>query len=101
MQLNADSASEVANEASKKPDRHDKRLCFCFCLKHSMSVSSKSPAILSCPFDVILLSLSTFLSFYASSLLEKKMEAFQGYLAQHKDQIRLVLHLVLAAGKVF
>ncbi|XP_044052173.1 solute carrier family 28 member 3-like isoform X1 [Siniperca chuatsi] len=34
------------------------------------------------------------------SLLEQKMEAFQGYLAEHKDQIRLIIHLVLAAGFV-
>ncbi|XP_040897932.1 solute carrier family 28 member 3-like [Toxotes jaculatrix] len=34
------------------------------------------------------------------SLLEKKMEAVQGYLAEHRDQIRLFMHLVLAAGFV-
>ncbi|XP_070690311.1 solute carrier family 28 member 3-like [Pempheris klunzingeri] len=34
------------------------------------------------------------------SLLEKKMEAFQGYLTEHRDQIRLIIHLVLAAGLV-
>ncbi|XP_022613332.1 solute carrier family 28 member 3 [Seriola dumerili] len=32
------------------------------------------------------------------SLLEKKMEAVKGYLAEHRDQIRLFIHLVLAAG---
>uniref|UniRef100_A0A8D3DQ68 Sodium/nucleoside cotransporter n=2 Tax=Scophthalmus maximus TaxID=52904 RepID=A0A8D3DQ68_SCOMX len=34
------------------------------------------------------------------SLLEKKMEEVQGYLAEHRDQIRLFLCLVLAAGFV-
>ncbi|XP_075955751.1 solute carrier family 28 member 3-like [Anarhichas minor] len=34
------------------------------------------------------------------SLLEKKIEAFQCYLAEHEDQIRLIIHLVLAAGFV-
>ncbi|KAM9360679.1 solute carrier family 28 member 3-like [Symphorus nematophorus] len=34
------------------------------------------------------------------SLLEKKMEAFQGYLAEHRHQIRLIKHLLLAAGSV-
>nr|XP_019959026.1 PREDICTED: solute carrier family 28 member 3 isoform X1 [Paralichthys olivaceus] len=34
------------------------------------------------------------------SLLEKKMEAFQGYLAEHRDQIYLLIRLVLAAGFV-
>ncbi|KAA8592158.1 hypothetical protein FQN60_017613, partial [Etheostoma spectabile] len=31
---------------------------------------------------------------------ERKMEAFQGYLAEHKDQIHLIIYLVLAAGLV-
>ncbi|XP_051277584.1 solute carrier family 28 member 3-like [Dicentrarchus labrax] len=35
-----------------------------------------------------------------SCLLEKKIEAFQGYLAKHRDQIRLIIRLVLAAGSV-
>ncbi|XP_033476106.2 solute carrier family 28 member 3-like [Epinephelus lanceolatus] len=34
------------------------------------------------------------------SLLEKKMEAFQGCLAKHKDQIRLIKRLVLGAGLI-
>ncbi|XP_073321881.1 solute carrier family 28 member 3-like [Pagrus major] len=34
------------------------------------------------------------------SLLEKKMEAFQSCLAEHRDQIRLFIHLVLAAGSI-
>ncbi|XP_071339222.1 solute carrier family 28 member 3-like isoform X2 [Trachinotus anak] len=32
------------------------------------------------------------------SLLENKMEAIQGFLADHRGQIRLFIHLVLAAG---
>ncbi|XP_032370978.1 solute carrier family 28 member 3 [Etheostoma spectabile] len=34
------------------------------------------------------------------SFPERKMEAFQGYLAEHKDQIHLIIYLVLAAGLV-
>ncbi|XP_053181129.1 solute carrier family 28 member 3-like [Scomber japonicus] len=34
------------------------------------------------------------------SLLEKKMEAFQGHLAEHSDTIRLIIYLVLTAGFV-
>ncbi|TDH12890.1 hypothetical protein EPR50_G00051310 [Perca flavescens] len=34
------------------------------------------------------------------SFPERKMEAFQGYLAGHKDQIHLIMYLVLAAGLV-
>ncbi|CAI5650110.1 solute carrier family 28 member 3 isoform X1 [Oreochromis niloticus] len=34
------------------------------------------------------------------SLLEKKVEALQGYMAKHKDQIHLIIQLVLAAGFV-
>nr|XP_046243553.1 solute carrier family 28 member 3-like isoform X1 [Scatophagus argus] len=33
-------------------------------------------------------------------VLEKKMEAFQGYLAEHRDQICLTIRLVLAAGLI-
>ncbi|XP_078106985.1 solute carrier family 28 member 3-like isoform X2 [Sander vitreus] len=34
------------------------------------------------------------------SFPERKMEAFQGYLAEHKVQIHLIMYLVLAAGLV-
>ncbi|XP_029296076.1 solute carrier family 28 member 3-like [Cottoperca gobio] len=56
--FDADSPTEVADDAHKKTDKHNK------------------------------------------SLPEKNIEAFQGYLAEHKHQIRLITRLVLAAGFV-
>uniref|UniRef100_A0A3Q3JCZ3 Uncharacterized protein n=1 Tax=Monopterus albus TaxID=43700 RepID=A0A3Q3JCZ3_MONAL len=35
---------------------------------------------------------------HKKSLLEKKIEAFQGYFAEHRDQIHLIIHLGLGAG---
>lgn len=64
-------------------------------------MSSESTAFLLCAFWSNIYDLSPYSSYLCvNSLLEKKVEALQGYMAKHKDQIHLIIQLVLAAGKL-
>lgn len=88
MYIKDDGASEVAKKASLNTDHWEKR-----CSHHQPFLFVSDASCM--PFLLPHLS-----CLCVSSMLEKKMEAFQGYLDQHRHQIRLIIYIVLAAGKV-
>lgn len=60
IHIDAESASEVAEDAHKNTDLQNKRLCFCFCQTHILHVRFSQFLLnhqpFSCPFDVTFMS---------------------------------------------